>query len=488
MPAILVLTGDTPWSRKIVSLALLLKVIGYSLFLANITGKDPFMDFLLITSIMVSLVVSGYAVHYSKLKYGNLDLVPLVDLFAISMILVFTSSTVLELVVFWILAELFGFLLVVYDYVATGNTLSYNSALKYLLFSMIPADVAHFTLLALIGLEKALELSPQGIEMTLMNPVALLLVLVGSFAKAALFPLHFWLPDAHSAAPSPASALLSSVMVNMGIFALYLHLSSHCNMNENIVVPALLLSGSITAIYGAIQASLQSDIKRLLAYSTTSNVALVALMIGLYISTEDIVFIEASIVYTIAHTLYKASLFLDTGFIENLVNERNLRKLGYISRIAPTETVSVLFTVLTIFGLPPSMGFLANLFLLASIAKYLEKSWLYILVLAIVALKTSLAVVYNVNYLRAHIGGRRSVLHAEVNKGAFILQPYVLALVLSAFLFSFMVTLFSYLDYVEFMLLRKATLILVVTFPLLMFTIYFFTNMFKRSGTVEAPQ
>ncbi|MEM1642206.1 MAG: hypothetical protein QXK07_05640 [Desulfurococcaceae archaeon] len=58
MPAILVLTGDTPWSRKIVSLALLLKVIGYSLFLANITGKDPFMDFLLITSIMVSLVVS----------------------------------------------------------------------------------------------------------------------------------------------------------------------------------------------------------------------------------------------------------------------------------------------------------------------------------------------------------------------------------------------------------------------------------------------
>ncbi|MEM5833663.1 MAG: proton-conducting transporter membrane subunit, partial [Candidatus Aenigmatarchaeota archaeon] len=198
--------------------------------------------------------------------------------------------------------------------------------------------------------------------------------------------------------------------------------------------------------------------------------------------------IEASIVYTIAHTLYKASLFLDTGFIENLVNERNLRKLGYISSIAPTETVSVLLTVLTIFGLPPSMGFLANLFLLASIAKYLEKSWLYILVLAIVALKTSLAVVYNVNYLRAHIGKRRSVLHAEVNKGAFILQPYVLALVLSAFLFSFMVTLFSYLDYVEFMLLRKATLILVVTFPLLMFTIYFFTNMFKRSGTVEAPQ
>ncbi|MEM0326513.1 MAG: complex I subunit 5 family protein [Desulfurococcaceae archaeon] len=486
MPAILVLTGDTPWSRKIVSLALLLKVIGYSLFLANITGKDPFMDFLLITSIMVSLVVSGYAVHYSKLKYGNLDLVPLVDLFAISMILVFTSSTVLELVVFWILAELFGFLLVVYDYIATGNTLSYNSALKYLLFSMIPTDVALFTLLALIGLEKALELSPQSIAMTLMNPVALLLVLVGFFAKAALFPLHFWLPDAHSAAPSPASALLSGVMVNMGIFALYL--LSHCNMNENIVVPALLLSGSITAIYGAIQASLQSDIKRLLAYSTTSNVALVALMIGLYISTEDIVFVEASIVYTIAHTLYKASLFLDTGFIENLVHERNLRKLGYISSIAPTETVSVLLTVLTIFGLPPSMGFLAKLFLFASIAKYLEKSWLYILMLAIVALKTSLAVVYNVNYLRAHIGRRRSVLQAEVIKGAFILQPYVLALVLSAFLFSFMVTLFSYLDYVEFMLLRKATLILVVTFPLLLFTIYFFTNMFKRSGTVEAPR
>ncbi|MEM1695352.1 MAG: complex I subunit 5 family protein [Desulfurococcaceae archaeon] len=338
------------------------------------------------------------------------------------MILVFTSSTVLELVVFWILAELFGFLLVAYDYVATGNTLSYNSALKYLLFSMIPAHVALFTLLALIGLVKALELSPQSLAMTLMNPVALLLVLVGFFAKAALFPLHFWLPYAHSTAPSPASALLSCVMVNMGIFALYL--LSHCNMNENIVVPALLLSGSITAIYGAIQSSLQSDIKRLLAYSITSNVAPVALMIGLYINTEDIVFVRATIVYTIAHILYKTSLFLDTGFIENLVHERNRGNLAtyrYISRIAPTETVSVLLTVLTFFGLPPSMCFLAKLFLFASIAKYLEKSWLYILVLAIVALKTSLAVVYNLNYLRAHIGRRRSVLKAEVNKCAFIL-------------------------------------------------------------------
>ncbi|MEM1803357.1 MAG: proton-conducting transporter membrane subunit [Desulfurococcaceae archaeon] len=137
----------------------------------------------------------------------------------------------MKLVVFWILAKLFGFLLVAYNYVATRNTLSYNSALKYLLFSMIPTDVALFTLLALIRLEKALELSPQSIAMTLMNPVAPLLVLVGFFAKAALFPPHFWLPDAHSAAPSPASALLSGVMVNMGIFALFSTTSAHAHQD-----------------------------------------------------------------------------------------------------------------------------------------------------------------------------------------------------------------------------------------------------------------
>jgi multicomponent Na+:H+ antiporter subunit A len=184
----------------------------------------------------------------------------------------------------------------------------------------------------------------------------LILVLAGAFTKSAQFPFHFWLPGA-MAAPSPVSAYLhSATMVKAGIYLM-------ARLN-----PALggtpewhyiiMIAGTLTLVIGAILAYGQTDLKRLLAFTTVSGLGTLTLLVG--ISTE--LSAQAAMVFLLVHALYKAALFLGVGTLDHETGTRDLRHLGGLARVLPLTAAAVTVSAISMAGLPPLFGFVAKEF------------------------------------------------------------------------------------------------------------------------------
>jgi formate hydrogenlyase subunit 3/multisubunit Na+/H+ antiporter MnhD subunit len=203
--------------------------------------------------------------------------------------------------------------------------------------------------------------------------VAFALALFGFGAKAGLLPLHIWLPEAHPAAPSPVSALMSAVMLKTAIYGLLrvvLDLQSVQLWWWGVV---LLAVGLASALFGVVFAAVQSDMKRLLAYSSIENIGLLATGIGLTVvfaaySMKSLaaLALTATLVHVASHALFKSLLFLATGSVLHATGERNLGKLGGLMRTMPWVAWATLVGVIASAGLPPSSGFVAEWLLLQS--------------------------------------------------------------------------------------------------------------------------
>ncbi|MGE5616927.1 MAG: hydrogenase 4 subunit B [Bacillota bacterium] len=200
-----------------------------------------------------------------------------------------------------------------------------------------------------------------------------LLALVGFGAKAGIVPLHVWLPEAHPAAPSPVSALMSGVMLKTAIYGL-LRVTF-----DLIGTPlwwwgvAALLVGLVTAFFGVVFAAVQVDMKRLLAYSSIENIGIVVMGIGLAIvftayrmNALAALALSALLYHCLNHAVFKSLLFLGTGSVLHATQERNLGKLGGLMRFMPWVSWTTLVGVIAAAGLPPSNGFASEWLLLQS--------------------------------------------------------------------------------------------------------------------------
>ncbi|MEM1541204.1 MAG: complex I subunit 5 family protein [Ignisphaera sp.] len=478
VPMTLMLIGNLFMARRIIY-GSILRILSFLSLSINLWGEDLFNSMLVATSIVIGVVLALYTTSYSRSKYGTLTLVPIIDLLLLSILFTFISRNLIELVTFWLLGELLGFLLIAYDYIYKGDTISMAAAIKYLLFSMVPTDISLFILLAITGLTEAFTTPLKSLSLFITDPIVLILILFGFFAKAAIFPLHFWLPDAHSVAPSPASAILSGLMVKMGIYALYM--LSFYSIDRALFSSIVLFSGLLTTLYGAMQASLQRDIKRLLAYSTTSETSIIAVLIALYVMSGDILFIEASTLYTVAHAIYKVSMFMDSGFIELVAHERDIRRLGYIYRISPTESLATLLSIMAVLGMPPSIGFLAKVFMFSAISHNITYSWIYVVVLVIAAVKVSLSIVYNIIYFKAHMDRREPMMTRLGLGDALQLQKYTLMISISSFIFTFTIYILNCMRYTELMLLRKLSYLLIISMTMFVALIYMLYNLIRHN-------
>ncbi len=200
---------------------------------------------------------------------------------------------------------------------------------------------------------------------------AFLLALFGFGAKAGLVPLHVWLPEAHPAAPSPVSALMSGVMLKTAIYGM-LRVSFDL-IGDPIwwwgLIPLGL--GLFTALYGVIFAATQSDMKRLLAYSSIENIGILFTGIGLAMVFHGVGMTElaalaliAVLYHAINHAFMKSLLFLGTGAVLHATGERNLGHLGGLIHRMPWVAWLTLVGVLAIAGLPPLNGFVSEWLLL----------------------------------------------------------------------------------------------------------------------------
>jgi hydrogenase-4 component B len=201
--------------------------------------------------------------------------------------------------------------------------------------------------------------------------VAFFLALFGFGAKAGLLPMHVWLPEAHPAAPSPVSALMSAVMLKTAIYGLLRVAFDLLNGQLWWWGVIALTLGLVTALFGVVFAAVQTDMKRLLAYSSIENIGIIVAGIGLVILFKSYgktllaaITLTATLYHVLNHAVFKSLLFLATGSVLHATKERSLGKLGGLIHRMPWVAWLALVGTLAIAGIPPLNGFVSEWMLL----------------------------------------------------------------------------------------------------------------------------
>jgi len=203
--------------------------------------------------------------------------------------------------------------------------------------------------------------------------VAFVLAVFGFGAKAGVLPLHAWLPEAHPAAPSPFSALMSGVMLKIALYGM-LRVAFDLLQDQIWWWGVLLMTlGLASALFGVVFSTVQVEMKRLLAYSSIENIGLICTGLGLSLlffsygmQALSALALTAALYHMISHAFFKSLLFCSTGAVMHATGERSLGKLGGLIRTMPWVAWPTLMGVLACGGLPPFGGFVAEWLLLQS--------------------------------------------------------------------------------------------------------------------------
>jgi len=267
-----------------------------------------------------------------------------------------TADNLLLLVVFWELTSVASFLLIgFWDERADARAGAYQS--------LIVTALGGLALLAgvlVLGLAAGtFELGPlrahaSELRQLPVTSVALALILLGAFTKSAQFPFHFWLPSA-MAAPTPVSAYLhSATMVKAGVFLLgRLYPIFSPTPLWQVVVP---VAGGVTMLVGGWAALRHTDLKRLLAYSTVSQLGVLTLLYGLGTDAAAV----AATVHVLSHATFKASLFMIAGIVDHETGTRDIAELGGLARHLPRTAALSCVSAAAMAGLPPLNGFVSK--------------------------------------------------------------------------------------------------------------------------------
>jgi multicomponent Na+:H+ antiporter subunit A len=276
--------------------------------------------------------------------------------FMASMLGLVLASNVISLFIFWELTSLSSYFLIGFDH---HRESARSAALQALLVTGIGglALLAGLILLGMAGgSQEMYELLDRG-EVVRSHQFLLpmlILLLAGAFTKSAQTPFHFWLPSAMEG-PAPVSAYLhSATMVKAGVY-LVLRLSPVFT-GAAAWHTSLALFGGITMITGAWLAIVQTDMKKLLAYTTVNGLGMLVFLTGLGTPLA----LQAAVVFLIAHALYKGSLFLSAGVVDHETGSRDVRKLRGLYRRLPLITVASVLAGMSMAGLPPLVGFLGK--------------------------------------------------------------------------------------------------------------------------------
>ena len=308
----------------------------------------------LITGIgtLVFVYASGYLSH--EPRRGRLF--GMLLLFMLAMIGAVTADNLILLFLFWELTSLTSFLLVGWKHEDAQARAAARQALLITLGGglallgglILLAQIAGvWTLSGIVAAGPALHADPR-------LPAALVLIMLGAFTKSAQFPFHFWLPNAMSA-PTPVSAYLhSATLVKLGI---YLLARLDPAFNDLLLWEFSLVGiGTLTAVWAAVLALRERDLKRILAFTTLSALGTLVLLVGLPSPGAGL----AVAAFMFAHALYKAPLFMVAGNIDHATGTRSIDHLMGLRRFMPwTATVAVL-AGLSMAGLPMSFGFVAK--------------------------------------------------------------------------------------------------------------------------------
>ncbi|MGH7174878.1 MAG: proton-conducting transporter membrane subunit, partial [Minisyncoccia bacterium] len=338
--------------------------------------------FVAVTAVVVIAAVI-YLIGYAPHLHGGSSSWGAIGAFVTGMLLVPAAASVATFLVLWELMAIASVLLVAADHRRSAEA---RSAAQW--YAVMTQCGAAFILLGLVVLAShsggqnfswiaahAHRISPA------LRSTAFILTLIGFASKAGVVPLHVWLPRAHPEAPSPISALMSAAMVNLGIYGILRVGSTLLGGGPAWWWIIVLGLGGLSALYGAIHSATSTDLKKLLAYSTTDNMGLVLIGVGAsgllaanHHPSLAALALLASLLHLVNHAMFKGALFLSAGSIQQATGTRDLDQLGGLLRRMPISGAIFAVAALSIAALPPFNGFVSEWLLFQSLLHGLSAS------------------------------------------------------------------------------------------------------------------
>jgi hypothetical protein len=324
-------------------------------------------------AIPVGVYAIGYAHHLGRVPIAVLPI------FVAAMLLVPAAGSVTTFLLAWELMAIASLVLVLAEHTRPEVR---SAGLFYAVMTQLGFVAILIGLMVLSAAGGAngfadLTAVPEGAR-----TAVFLLTVAGFGSKAGLVPLHAWLPRAHPEAPSPVSALMSAAMVNLGVYGIIRFDLELLGPGPRWWGMLLLAVGAVSALYGVLQASVATDLKRLLAYSTTENMGLITLALGAATVFADsppqaggapsahapaTIAMAAALLHLIGHAAFKCLGFLAAGSVLAATGLRDLDRLGGLARRMPASTVLFGVAALGASGLPLGAGFVSEWLLVQSL-------------------------------------------------------------------------------------------------------------------------
>jgi NADH-quinone oxidoreductase subunit L len=332
---------------------------------------DPISVMMLIVISTVSFMVHIYSLGYMKGEKGFERYYAFLSLFSFSMLGLVLSTNIFEMYIFWELVGISSYLLIGFYYekpsavraskkafiVTRFADMGFLIGILILSFNTKTLDFITLTDPSGPAISQGSGISFMGLSVMTWS---MILVYMGGVGKSAMFPFHIWLPDAMEG-PTPVSALIhAATMVVAGVY-LVARMFPIYALSAPVALNVVAYVGAFSSLFAAVIACTQTDIKRVLAYSTISQIGYMMLALGVsgYGGHEGLGYM-ASMFHLFTHAMFKALLFLGAGAIIHAVHSNYMNDMGGLRKYLPITHITFLVACLTIAGIPPFSGFFSK--------------------------------------------------------------------------------------------------------------------------------
>lgn len=341
---------------------------------------DPISVMMLVVITTVSLMVHIYSLGYMEGERGFQRYFAFLSLFSFSMLGLVVATNIFQMYIFWELVGASSYLLIGFYYTKASAIAASKKAFIVTRFADLGFLIGILLLSYYAGTFDFQQLIAGNDLMSSMGAKtfmgfsvaswALALIFMGGAGKSAMFPLHIWLPDAMEG-PTPVSALIhAATMVVAGVFLVARLFPVYIAIAPGVLV-VIAYIGAFTSLFAAVIACVQTDIKRVLAFSTISQIGY--MMVGLGVSGmgghEGLGYV-ASMFHLFTHAMFKALLFLGAGAIIHAVHSNEMGNMGQLRKRMPITHITFLIACLAIAGIPPFSGFFSKDEILSAVFEF----------------------------------------------------------------------------------------------------------------------
>ncbi|MGG9962634.1 NADH-quinone oxidoreductase subunit L [Ferruginibacter sp. SUN106] len=409
---------------------------------------DPISAMMLVVVTFVSLMVHIYSLAYMKGDERFATYYAFLGLFTFSMLGLVVASNIFQMYIFWELVGVSSFLLIGYYYEKPSAVAACKKAfivtrfadlgflIGILILSYYSGTLDFKTLIATLTSPESNELK-SALSASFLGASALtwglILVFIGGAGKSAMFPLHIWLPDAMEG-PTPVSALIhAATMVVAGVF-LVARLFPVFAISAPAALNIVAVVGATSALFAAVIACTQTDIKRVLAYSTMSQIGYMMFALGVSkYGGEDGLGYTASMFHLFTHAMFKALLFLGAGAVIHYVHSNEMKDMGGLRKYLPITHITFLIACLAIAGVPPFAGFFSKEEILLAASQHSSAIYYVALITSGLTAFYMFRLYFTIFWNKeAHLHGEHSATADKKGEGGFAMMLPLLLLAVGA--------------------------------------------------------